>query len=153
MEMKQSRRIAVGGDHAGFEGSPPHYKPAVIHHLEELGYPVSDLGARGPESVDYPDFAAKVCEAILNGDADCGVLICGTGIGVAMAANRYKGIRAAPVATEEMVRLSRTHNNSNILCLGARITPLDEALRFLDIWLDTPFSGGERHTRRIEKMG
>lgn len=153
MESTQKRRIAVGGDHAGFEGSPPHYKPTVIRHLEKLGYAVTDLGTCGAESVDYPDFAGKVCEAILNGDADCGVLICGTGIGVAMAANRHKGIRAAPVATEEMVKLSRTHNDSNILCLGARITPVGEALRFLDIWLDTPFSGGERHTRRIEKMG
>ncbi|MCC6697451.1 MAG: ribose 5-phosphate isomerase B [Candidatus Hydrogenedentes bacterium] len=146
-------RIAVGSDHAGYEDPPPWYKPAIMEHLKSRGHEVIDCGTNGPESVDYPDFAGKVCQSILSGEAERGVLMCGTGIGVGIAANRYKGIRAATCATPDMARLSREHNNANVICLGRRILSLDKCIQLIDIWLDTPFSGGERHTRRVEKMG
>lgn len=145
--------IAVGSDHAGYEGDPPQFKPAVMRHLSDLGYQVVDCGANGPESVDYPDFANAVCEAILTGYAEKGILICGTGIGMSITANRYPGIRAAVCATPDMARLSREHNDANILCLGKRILPLEQAIELIDLWLATPFSGGERHCRRVQKMG
>ncbi|NUM54893.1 MAG: ribose 5-phosphate isomerase B [Candidatus Hydrogenedentes bacterium] len=145
-------RIAIGSDHAGYEDPPPHYKPAIAAHLQSRGYELIDCGTDGPDSVDYPDYADKVCKVVLAGDADLGVLICGTGIGICMAANRHRGIRGAPVATEDMARLSRSHNNSNVICLGRRILSLDECINLLDIWLDTPYSHHPRHQRRIEKM-
>lgn len=146
-------KIAVGSDHAGYEDPPPYYKPGITAHLQRLGHEVVDCGANGPESVDYPDFAAKVCEAVLSGAAERGVLVCGTGLGIAMAANRHKGIRAAPVCNRDAAILSRTHNNANVLCLGRRLTGLDECKDLVEVWLETPFSGGERHVRRIRKMG
>lgn len=144
-------RIAVGSDHAGFEG-PVHYKPEIMRYLEEKGHEIVDCGTNGPESVDYPLYADKVCEAVVSGQAERGVLVCGTGIGVAMAANRHRGIRAAPCATPEMARLAREHNNSNVLCLGRRTLELDQCFELIDIWLETPFSEGERHVRRLREM-
>ncbi len=144
--------LAVGCDHAGYE-LPHPYMPAIIAHLEGLGHEVVHVGTYGPESVDYPDFADKVCAAVLEGRAERGVLMCGTGIGVSIAANRHLGIRAAVCATEEMVSLSREHNDANVLCLGRRILSLELCAQFLDIWLNTPFSGGERHCRRVAKLG
>lgn len=146
-------RIAVGSDHAGFEDPPPYYKPEIIKHLEARGHEVLDCGTNGPESVDYPDFANNVCRAILDGRADRGVLICGTGIGVGIAANRHGGIRAAPCTTAEAARLARAHNDANVLCLGRRIVPLGQCLELVDIWLDTPFSDADRHARRVQKLG
>ncbi len=146
-------RIAVGSDHAGYEPPPPFYKPYVIEHLRKLGHEVIDCGTYGPESVDYPDYAENVCQTILRGEADRGILICGTGIGVGIAANRHRGIRAAPCTTPEAARLSREHNNSNVLCLGRRLSTLDSCIELIDIWLSTPFSNGERHVRRINKLG
>ena len=146
-------RIAVGSDHAGFEAPEPLYKPEIIKYLEGLGHEVVDCGTDSAASVDYPDFANRVCKAVLGGEAERGVLVCGTGIGVSIAANRHRGIRAAACATEEMARLARTHNNANVICLGRRILPFEACLRLIDIWLETPFSEGERHIRRIEKMG
>jgi len=145
--------IAVGSDHAGYEGNPPHFKPAIIEHLTDLGHHVLDFGTNGPESVDYPDFADKVAQTILAGDAERGVLLCGTGIGVSIGANRHPGIRAAVATTPLMAELARTHNDANVLCLGRRITTLEDCLHFIDIWLDTAFSEGERHRRRIKKLG
>lgn len=145
-------RIALGSDHAGYEGVPP-YKPEIADYLVKQGHEVVDCGTSGPESVDYPDFAQRVSEAILNGEADLGVLLCGTGIGVSIAANRNKGIRAATCATEDMARLAREHNNANVLCIGRRILSLPECLRLVDVFLSTPFSEGERHKRRVAKMG
>ena len=145
-------RIAVGSDHAGFEEPPPYYKPEIIRHLESLGHEVVDCGTNGPASVDYPDYAKLVCETILAGKADRGVLICGTGLGIAMKANRYKGIRAAPVCSADAAVLSRTHNNANVLCLGRRLTSLDDCFKLIAVWLATPFSEGERHVRRIQKL-
>ncbi|NLN93419.1 MAG: ribose 5-phosphate isomerase B [Candidatus Hydrogenedens sp.] len=145
--------IAVGSDHAGYEAPEPLYKPSIISYLESLGHVVIDCGTSGTESVDYPDFADAVCEAILNGRADCGVLICGTGIGIGMAANRHRGIRAATCTTTEMVRLARAHNDANILAVGRRILPLNQCFELISLFLSTPFEGGERHSRRIGKMG
>jgi len=144
--------IAVASDHAGFE-KEPFYKPAIVKHLEAQGHTVLDCGPDGPGAVDYPDYSEKVCAAILRGDAERGVLLCGTGIGMGIAANRHAGIRAAVVSTEDMARYSRTHNNANVICMGSRIVTLMEALRFIDIWVDTPFSNDERHVRRVGKMG
>jgi ribose 5-phosphate isomerase B len=121
--------------------------------LDKLGYTVIDCGVNSPESVDYPDLAEAVSEKVLSGEVEVGVLMCGTGIGVAMAANRHRGIRAAVCVTSEMARLSREHNNANILCFGKRILSLEEALEILDVWLATPFSNDARHVRRICKMG
>lgn len=146
-------KIAVGSDHAGFEEPKPYYKPAVIAHLQAAGHEIIDCGTEGPDSVDYPDYAARVAKEILEGRADRGVLICGTGMGICMAANRFKGIRAAPCTTEDMTVLARTHNNANIICFGRRITDLDTVLKLVDIFLATEFSHGERHERRIQKMG
>jgi ribose 5-phosphate isomerase B len=146
-------RIAVGSDHAGYEGPPPFYKPAIIEHLQSRGIEVIDCGTNGGDSVDYPDFADKVCETITAGGAERGVLLCGTGMGISIAANRHRGIRAAVCVTPQMAELARTHNDANVICLGRRVLTLDECRKLVDVWLDTPFSGGERHLRRIGKMG
>ena len=145
--------IAIGSDHAGYEGEPPHFKPAIMEQLTAMGHQTLDCGTCGPDSVDYPDFANAVCRAILEGRAEAGVLMCGTGIGVSIAANRHPGIRAAVCATPDMARLSREHNDANIICVGRRILELDKAIELIRVWLATPFSGGERHCRRIQKMG
>ena len=145
-------KIALGSDHAGFEDPQPWYKPALAEHLASLGHEVVDCGPDGPGSVDYPDFAQRVCAAILEGKAEMGVLLCGTGMGISMAANRHKGIRAAVCVRPEMALLAREHNNANVLCLGKRLNTLRECLQLLDIFLETPFSNGERHERRIKKM-
>ncbi len=145
--------VAVGSDHAGFEPPEPLFKPAIIAHLKELGHEVLDCGTQSDASVDYPDFAAKVTTAIECGEADRGVLVCGTGIGISIAANRHPGIRAAVVKNEDMARLSRDHNDANVICFGRRIMTVEEALPLLDIWLEEPFSNGARHIRRIQKMG
>jgi ribose 5-phosphate isomerase B len=146
-------RIAVASDHAGFEGPEPLYKPAIIAHLRALGHEVADCGPGTPDPVDYPDMAERVCRTLLCGEADLGILLCGTGIGMSIAANRYPGIRAAACTTEDMARLSREHNNANILCLGRRTLSLEQCLALADLWLATPFSEGERHRRRVDKLG
>lgn len=145
-------KIAVGSDHAGFEAPEPFYKPAIVEHLQLLGHEVVDCGPMEPGSVDYPDFAHRVCEAILAGQAERGILLCGTGMGISMAANRHKGIRAAVCVRPEMALLAREHNDANVICLGKRLSTLRECLSLVDIFLETPFSGGERHARRIQKM-
>lgn len=146
-------KIAVGSDHAGFEAPEPFYKSAFIEHLKARGHEVVDCGPCNSDAVDYPDYARKVCDTITNGRAERGVLLCGTGIGMSIAANRVSGIRAAVCATPEMAKLSREHNDANVLCLGRRTLSLEECLKLIDIWMDTPFSGVERHKRRVEKMG
>lgn len=145
-------KLAFGCDHAGYEEPAPYYAPELIAYLEELGHTVDHVGTYGPDSVDYPDFAAKVCEKILNQSADLGILLCGTGMGISIAANRHRGIRAAVCVTDEMARLARDHNNANILCLGRRISTLDECKRLIKRFLEAGFSGGERHLRRINKL-
>jgi ribose 5-phosphate isomerase B len=138
--------IIVGSDHAGFD-----LKERVKEWLEQRGFAVEDVGARSPEQVDYPDVAHKVADAVSSGRLKRGLLVCGTGLGVAMAANRHAGVRAAAVWNEETARLAREHNDANVLALGGRTTDPVLAERILDTWLETPFAGG-RHARRVEKI-
>jgi len=145
-------KIAVGNDHAGWDEPKPYYKPAVLEHLKELGHEVIDCGSREPGSVDYPDFAQKVADAVLSGEAQMGVLLCGSGIGVSIAANRNKGIRAANCVRPEMAYAAREHNDANILCLGTRLLSIRECANLIDIFFSTPFSKVDRHQRRVDKM-
>ena len=139
-------RIAIGADHAGVA-----LKDDVKRLLESRGISYTDFGTNSAESVDYPDFAAKVAHAVAAGTCDRGILVCGTGVGMAMAANKVHGIRAAPVVDEDSARLMREHNDANVLALGARVTPPDTARRLVNLFLDTPFAGG-RHQRRVDKI-
>jgi ribose 5-phosphate isomerase B len=139
-------RIAIGADHAGYE-----LKELIKHTLDELRTPYRDFGTESDESVDYPDYAAKVGRAVAGGEFDRGILICGTGIGMALAANKVAGIRAAPVMDLETARLAREHNNANVLALGARVTPPERALDIIRVFLRTDFEGG-RHERRLNKI-
>ena len=138
--------IIIGSDHAGFD-----LKERVKEWLELRGFEVEDVGARSPEQVDYPDFAHLVADAISSGRRARGVLVCGTGIGVSIAANRHKGVRAAVACNEDTARLSREHNDANVLALGGRTLDPIVAERILDAWLKTPFAGG-RHARRVAKI-
>ena len=138
--------IIIGSDHAGFD-----LKERVREWLDARGFEVEDVGPRAPEQVDYPDFAHLVADAIGSGRRARGVLVCGTGIGVSMAANRHAGVRAAVVCNEETARLAREHNDANVLALGGRTLDPLLAERILDVWLETPFAGG-RHTRRVAKI-
>ncbi|MBE0585584.1 MAG: ribose 5-phosphate isomerase B [Desulfofustis sp.] len=138
--------IAIGADHGGFE-----LKPIVVRQLERLGHVVDDVGCHSTDSVDYPDFADLVCQAVLAGRADCGILICGTGIGMSMAANRYRGIRAAVCHDDYTARFSRQHNNANVLCFGARVIGPGVAEGLVQAWLGASFDGG-RHQIRIGKF-
>ncbi|MBO4835517.1 MAG: ribose 5-phosphate isomerase B [Lachnospiraceae bacterium] len=140
-------RIAIGSDHAGFE-----MKEVLKQHLIDRGYSVTDVGTFSDASCDYPDFAVEVADRVVAKEADKGVLICGTGIGMSMAANKVPGIRAAVVGDAFSAEATRSHNDANVLCMGARVISEDEALQFLDIFLDTPFSEGENHIRRIGKL-
>jgi ribose 5-phosphate isomerase B len=139
-------RIALGADHAGVT-----LKDAVKPFLDERGIVYTDFGTTGAGSVDYPDFAAVVARAVARGEFDRGLLFCGSGIGMAIAANKVDGIRAAAVVDEAAAKLSREHNNANVLALGARTTPLDDARRIIDAFLGTPFAGG-RHQGRVDKI-
>ena len=141
-------KMAIGADHGGFE-----LKELLKKQLAERKIEVEDVGTFSMESTDYPDQARAVAERVVAGRADQGLLVCTTGIGMSIAANRHRGIRAAVCATADMARLSREHNDANVICLGRRILSLDACLELLNIWLDTPFSGGERHCRRVEKLG
>jgi len=138
--------IVIGSDHAGFT-----LKEKIKKSSQASGFEVKDLGTNSEESVDYPDFAEKVCQEIIAGRAKLGILICGSGIGMSIAANRHKEIRAALCWNAETARLSREHNDANILVLGSRMVDEKEALECTNIFLSTPFSGG-RHQRRVEKL-
>ncbi|HYL92047.1 MAG TPA: ribose 5-phosphate isomerase B, partial [Alphaproteobacteria bacterium] len=133
-------------DHAGY-----HLKDRIKEHLQQQGVDVIDEGTDSGESVDYPDFARLVAHDVIGRRADLGVLVCGSGIGMAMAANKVAGVRAANVTSEYGAQMSREHNNANILTLGARVLKEDEALTIVDKWLATPFAGG-RHEKRVEKI-
>ena len=139
-------KIAIGADHAGFE-----LKEKLKQHLTAKGFDVDDRGTRSTESVDYPDFARAVGEEVAARQADFGLLVCGTGIGMSIAANKVPGIRAANAGSVEAARLSREHNDANILTLGARLLDAAAAEEILDAWLATGFSGG-RHQRRVDKI-
>lgn len=137
-------KISIGADHGGYL-----LKGAIRSLIEELGHQVIDRGTDSEKSVNYPDFADAVTDDVLSGAADRGILICGTGLGMSMAANRKKGIRAALCHECFSARMSREHNNANVLCLGERVTGLGLASEIVRTWLDTDFAGG-RHLQRIE---
>ena len=139
-------KIALGADHAGFE-----LKERIKQRLASEGFEIHDEGTTSTESVDYPDYARKVGDEVAQQRADFGVLVCGSGIGLAIAANKVPGIRAAKVDTEQEAELSREHNDANVLTLGARVIGEDAAFRIVDTWLATQFAGG-RHERRVEKI-
>ncbi len=139
-------RIAVGSDHAGF-----HLKEAVKAYLQKNGHEVLDMGTHGTDSTDYPLYAAQVARAVGGGQAERGVLVCGSGLGMCMTANRFHGARAIVAPTAEHARLGRLHNDANILCLGERLTPEDQALEMLKVFLATDFEGG-RHQRRVDEI-
>lgn len=138
--------IALGSDHGGLE-----MKAAVAQVLAERGIDVQDMGTGNGDSVDYPDFAEKVALAVSQGEAECGVLICGTGIGMSIAANKYPGVRAALVTDEFMAQMAKEHNNANILVMGGRVLSDDAARHMVQVWLDTEYEGG-RHQRRLDKI-
>ncbi len=139
-------RIAVGADHAGYE-----LKEKIKSHLESLGHAVENCGTASSDSCDYPDFAHAVACRIASGAAQRGVLVCGSGIGMAIAANRTPGIRAANISSEYEAQMSREHNDLNVLTMGARILTEEQAMAIVDVWLNTRFAGG-RHQQRLEKI-
>ena len=139
--------IAIASDHGGFA-----YKQIIMQHLTDRNIPFHDFGTYTEESCDYPDFAQPVAKAVAAGEYEKGILICGTGIGMSIAANKVKGIRAAVCGDSFSARATREHNDANILCMGERVISEAKALEITDIFLDTPFSGDERHSRRISKI-
>ena len=140
-------RVIVGADHAGFR-----LKEKIKEHLKRKGFEVADEGTDSEKSCDYPDFAVKVAEKVAKSPKSIGIVVCGTGIGTAMAANKVKGIRAALATNEYMARMAREHNNANVLSLGARVSKEKEALEMVDSFLGTDFSLKERHRRRVKKI-
>jgi ribose 5-phosphate isomerase B len=139
-------RIALGADHAGVD-----LKNHLKSRLESFGFACHDFGPNGSESVDYPDFASEVARGVASGAFDRGILVCGSGLGMAIAANKIAGIRAVSVVDETSARLSREHNDANVLAIGARLTSVERADALVDVFLNTPFAGG-RHQRRIDKI-
>ena len=142
-------RIAIASDHGGFE-----LKEIVKKHLEARGLEVADLGTNSDASVDYPVYGKACGEAVVNGEADCGIVVCGTGIGISIAANKVKGVRCGLCTSVEMAQLTKQHNNANVLALGGRTTAPELALQIVDAWLDTEFEGGrhERRTGMLDEM-
>ncbi len=140
------KKIIIGSDHGGFE-----LKEILKEYLKELSYDYEDVGTKNRESCDYPDFAKKVSQKIIEKNSR-GILICGTGIGMSMAANKIKGIRAALAFDEYTAKMSREHNNSNVFCLGERTTKEIMAKKIVKIWLETKFSKEERHHKRVGKI-
>jgi len=139
-------RIAVGSDHAGF-----HMKENIATHLRELGHEVIDCGTDSTARVDYPDFGAAVGRTVVSGEADGGVCVCGSGIGIAIAANKIRGVRAATVHDMTSARLSRQHNDANVICIGERFIGPTVAIDAVDAWLGAEFEGG-RHAGRVAKL-
>lgn len=139
-------KIAIGCDHGGIV-----LKPAVLKDLEERGIEVEDFGTFSEESVDYPDYALKVAEAVKDGKADKGILLCGTGIGIGIAANKVPGIRCALVSDLFSAQACKEHNNANIISMGGRVTDSEKAVAMLDAWLDAEYQGG-RHQNRLDKI-
>ena len=139
-------KIAVGSDHGGFE-----FKQMIIEFLAEIGQQVDDVGCFSTESVDYPDLADKVCAKVQSKECERGILVCGTGIGMSISANRHRDIRAALCHEAYTARMSREHNNANVLCLGGRVLGPEIALDIVGTWVETEFAGG-RHQRRLDKL-
>lgn len=139
-------KIAIGSDHRGF-----HLKEKVAAMLRAKGHEVDDQGTKSPDSVDYPDFASLVAQRVSGGAVDRGILVCGTGIGMAITANKFTGVRAAPCTDEITAEISRRHNDLNVLCLPADMISPRTVERMVQVWVDTEFEGG-RHSRRVEKI-
>ena len=139
-------KIALGADHAGYQ-----LKEKIKQHLQEQKIETQDEGTASADSVDYPDFARRVAHDVIQRRADLGILVCGSGIGMAISANKVPGVRAANVSSEYEAQMSREHNNANVLALGSRILSEDLVFRIIDKWLSTSFAGG-RHERRVEKI-
>lgn len=139
-------KIAVGGDHGGFE-----QKEIIINFLRDMGQEVESVGCHSLDSVDYPDFADKVCALLQEGSCERGILVCGTGIGMSIAANRHRDIRAALCHEAFTARMSREHNNANVLCLGGRVIGPEIALDIVKAWVETEFTAG-RHQRRLDML-
>ena len=139
-------KVVIGCDHGGIA-----LKAACMEALDELGIPFIDVGTYTEESVDYPDYVVKVCNKILSGEADKGILLCGTGMGVCIAANKFKGIRCAHVTDEYCAQMAIEHNNANVLAMGGRITSPQQAMRFVNKFFTSTFAGG-RHQKRIDKI-
>lgn len=139
-------KIAIGADHAGFL-----VKEKIKQALYQQGHEINDFGTDNVTSCDYPDFAFLVAQAVAKGDAERGILVCGSGIGMSISANKVNGVRAGVGTDEQSVKLGRLHNNCNVLCLGARTTPEDMLHRIVSLWLETAFEGG-RHQRRLDKI-
>ena len=140
-------KIVIASDHAGVK-----LKKSIRNHCESNGHLVADLGPEVEESVDYPDFAQAVAQRVSTGEFDRGILICGTGVGMQIAANKVNGIRAVAPNDEETAKLSRLHNDTNVVCFGARLQNEQNVLKLADLWLETPFEEGERHQRRVKKI-
>jgi ribose 5-phosphate isomerase B len=138
--------VAVGSDHAGFA-----LKQALVEHLAGRGIAIVDVGAHSTDRVDYPDYGAEVGRAVVSGRAEVGVAVCGSGLGICMAANKVRGVRAATVHDVTSARLSRQHNDANVICLGERLTGIEVAKDALDAWLEATFEGG-RHADRVAKL-
>lgn len=139
-------KVAIASDHGGFE-----LKDSMVEYIKSLGNEVMDLGTNSADSVDYPDYAKKVCEEIQQGNSDLGILICGTGIGMSLAANKFEGIRAACVSDVYSAKMSRNHNNANVLCIGARVIGDEVAKLIIKTFLENEFEAG-RHQRRVDKI-
>ena len=147
LRMTKDSGVYIGADHGGFE-----LKEIVKKHLHDAGVRIVDLGTFTNDSVDYPDVAREVAEKVAEYDVNFGILICGSGTGVCIAANKYKGIRAANAESLEIAKLAREHNNANVLCMGGRFIAPELALKMVDTFLNTPFSNEERHVRRVDKV-
>ncbi len=139
--------IAIGSDHAGFE-----LKQVIMKHLEERNIEFKDYGTYSADSCDYAVYAEKTARAVVDGECELGLLFCGTGVGISIAANKVKGIRACCCSDLFSAEMTRMHNNANMLCLGGRVITPEKAIELVDIFLDTPFSGEERHQRRIDQI-
>jgi ribose 5-phosphate isomerase B len=140
-------KIAVGSDHGGYE-----LKIIIIEHLKKKGYETMDFGVHSCAPGDYPDYAVPVCEAVLSGEADFGILACGTGIGISISANKIHGIRCALLGDVFSAKAARAHNNANVMALGGRVIGPGLALEIVDAYLSTPFSNEERHAKRVDKI-
>ncbi len=144
--FNQNLPLVIGGDHAGFE-----YKEIIKNTLIANGWQVDDKGTYGTDSSDYPDYAHPLATMVENGAASVGILICGSGNGVCMTANKHAGVRAALCWNDELASLARQHNNANVICIPARFVTIDTAINMVDVFLSTAFEGG-RHERRVEKI-
>ncbi len=139
--------IALGSDHAGFE-----LKQAIIKHLEERKIEYKDYGPYSADSVDYAVYAEKTAKGVVGGECELGILCCGTGVGISIAANKVRGIRACCCSDKFSAEMTRLHNDANMLCLGGRVVTPEQAIELVDLFIDTPFSGEERHARRIAQI-